>query len=1095
MKTSHIAGFALAVCMMVALSCPVWSAGVAAQPWQQLYTGEEATGPNVIGLWQFLPGQELKDTSGHKHDLTLRGQAAVVKQGPFGAALESFAAGTANDKDQGASAKDADDLTPAGAFTLEAWFSAKPEMDKLDNVFLLDKKYINYARDTPEANWDYCLYLQRTGPNKRRLMASLGFGKDSAFISGPEIDTTPGQWQHVAFTYDGEGRCRFFVDGKLQTKVVLESRGAVANGRYDLTIGDRFGSTHSGFPGYIAQVRISKGIVPYFTGGLIIGVGRGRTAFVRMEKNAGLSVVLSNETPSPLTKGHAEVIFGASKQDIILPDLAPNEDYTVPLKVDTAARPGDYTLKVGASAMAGRQKLSADTELPITIVPRELPNQMPVVMWGTGDIARLKAIGFTHHLISLVDDAKVWKAGQPGDAMSPDQIEQQGKMLDDLLRNGLHGAVYVRPGSWVTSDAQRKAKYNRVDRNGVPRAADNVCGNFPDVRQFCYNVGASVAQTFGQYPALNMSLIHSEVRDASDLCFHDFDKAAFREFAGYDIPAEAVSKGGISYSRIKDFPANHVIKDDDHLLTFYRWFWKNGDGWNPLHSETSRGLKSTGRKDLQTFFDPAVRVPDIWGSGGNVDVISQWTYSYPDPIKIGQATDELFAMAEGTPGQQVMKMTQIIWYRSQTAPKPPEDKSKWTQWEKDLPDGSFITIAPDHLREAFWSKISRPIRGIMYHGWGSLVDTGSTKGYVFTNPATAGVLTELTRDVVRPLGPTLLQVPDRKADVAVLESASSQIFAGRGTFGWSEAWEAGMHEILQWAHLQPRIVFDEGVMRDGLTGYRVLVMPFCDVLTEGVVKRIREFQKLGGIVIADEYLCPAIIPDIVVPSFKRSGKPDEDKAALQARAAALRQQLDEFYTRYGDSPNADVVMRFRKYGDTDYLFALNDKRTFGDYVGQHGKVMEKGLPNSATMSVQRKSGFIYDLVGHQAVPAKASGGNLQLDASFGPGDGRVYMITSQRIASVGLKAPTQAKRGGTVDVSVSVLDSAGAPLAAVVPVQVEIVDPQGKPAEFSGYYGAKDGKVGLRLNLAANEAPGTWTITAKELASGLSKQQRLVVKP
>ncbi|MEI6502205.1 MAG: LamG domain-containing protein, partial [Armatimonadota bacterium] len=556
MKTARLAGFVLAACLLVALACPAWTAEAAPQPWQQLYSGDEAAGPKVIGLWQFQPGQELKDSSGHKHDLTLRGQAAVVRQGPFGGALESFPAGTDNDKDQGAAAKDADELTPAGAFTLEAWFTAKPEMDKLDNVFLLDKKYINYVRDTPEANADYCLTLQRTGPNKRRMMASLGFGKDSAFITGPELDTTPGQWRHVAFTYDAEGRCRFFVDGKLMAKVVLEGRGAVANGQHPLIIGDRVGSTHSGFPGYIAQVRLCSGIVPYFTGGLNITMGRGRTAFVRMEKAAVLSVVLGNETSSPLTKGRAQVLFGASKQEITLPELAPNQEYAVPLKVDTAARPGGYLLKVVASAVAGGQNLSLTKEFPVTIVARELPNQMPVVMWGTGDLPHLKSIGFTHHLISLVDEAKVWKAGQPGDAMSADQVEQQGKMLDDLLRAGLHGAVYLYPGTWVTGDAQRKAKYNRVDRGGVERAADNVCGNFPEIKQFCYNAGASIAQTFGQYPALNMSLVHSEVRDSSDLCFHEFDKAAFRAAAGYDIPAEAVSKGGISYSRIKDFPAN-----------------------------------------------------------------------------------------------------------------------------------------------------------------------------------------------------------------------------------------------------------------------------------------------------------------------------------------------------------------------------------------------------------------------------------------------------------------------------------------------------------------------------------------------------------
>ncbi|MBM4081491.1 MAG: hypothetical protein FJ278_17440, partial [Planctomycetes bacterium] len=72
------------------------------EPWKKLYAGPEATGENVIALWQFLPGQEGKDNSGHGRDLTLRGQARYVKEGPFGAALESFPADKDNDKPQGA---------------------------------------------------------------------------------------------------------------------------------------------------------------------------------------------------------------------------------------------------------------------------------------------------------------------------------------------------------------------------------------------------------------------------------------------------------------------------------------------------------------------------------------------------------------------------------------------------------------------------------------------------------------------------------------------------------------------------------------------------------------------------------------------------------------------------------------------------------------------------------------------------------------------------------------------------------------------------------------------------------------------------------
>ena len=570
--------------LLCALTC-----AFAAEPWQQLYTGAEATGPNTIALWQFQPGKEAQDVSGHGHDLTARGAARFVTEGPLGGALESFGANSENDKEQGAIAKDADDLSPDGAFTLEAWFMLKPDADKWDSIYLFDKKNYPYAKDIPQANWDYNLWMVKAGGN-RRLMASLGFGKDSAFLTGPQLDLAPGTWTHVAFTYDGAGRCRFFVDGKLASRVFLEGRGAIANGSNGLVIGDRFGSTHAGFPGYLAQVRVSRGIVPYFSGGLVVGLGGGRTAFVRMEKGVNLSLQVVNDSTFPVTGGKVQVLMGGTTRSVTLPDLAPNQETAIPLVVDTAVRPGTYSIKAIVSAVSNGQPVRVEKEIPLAIVARRLPNQMPVVMWGGGDIESLKRIGFTHELIGLVSEDLVWKAGAPVPAMSPEAVEQQGKVLDDLLKNGLNGAVSAHPGTWVTGDPERRAKYNRVDRTGAVRANENVCGNFPEVRQFCYNVGASIAQTFGQYPALTGALIHSEVRDASELCFHEHDKAAFKQFSGFDIPDEAVGKGGVSYRSIKGFPANRVIPDDYKLLTFYRWLALEGRRWlePPAHATVPR---------------------------------------------------------------------------------------------------------------------------------------------------------------------------------------------------------------------------------------------------------------------------------------------------------------------------------------------------------------------------------------------------------------------------------------------------------------------------------------------------------------------------
>ncbi|PIU60418.1 MAG: hypothetical protein COS85_24505, partial [Armatimonadetes bacterium CG07_land_8_20_14_0_80_59_28] len=111
MRNSKIVAQVITVCLLLVATRLSWSADNK-QPWQQLYTGAEATGASVISLWQFLPGQESKDNSGHGHDLKLRGEARFVTEGPFGGALESFPADTKNDKAQGAIARSKPDLSP-----------------------------------------------------------------------------------------------------------------------------------------------------------------------------------------------------------------------------------------------------------------------------------------------------------------------------------------------------------------------------------------------------------------------------------------------------------------------------------------------------------------------------------------------------------------------------------------------------------------------------------------------------------------------------------------------------------------------------------------------------------------------------------------------------------------------------------------------------------------------------------------------------------------------------------------------------------------------------------------------------------------------
>ncbi|NQT17872.1 MAG: LamG domain-containing protein, partial [Planctomycetes bacterium] len=464
-------------------------------PWQSAYTGQEATGANVIALWQFSPGAEAEDGSGNGHQLALRGESRFIAEGRFGGGLESMAADEENDHAQGALAKDHPALSPPGAFTLDLWIKPKPETDDYATVFLLDKKYFHYAKDLPQANCDYCLFMRRAGENRRRIVAYLGFGADSATYTSDQVDLEPNAWSHVAFTYDGAGTGRFFVGGKPVGRTTHEGRGAVTPGSYGLVIGCRYGSVHNGFPGTIDEVRISRGVVPFFSGAVEVDVPGARTAFLRMEQNARVPLAILNDTGKRLTGGVVRISSGGGDKEVALPELAPDATHTVEVAVDTTLRPNTYPLRVSVSASAETRQYEVEKEVPVVIVPRRPPGRMPVVMWGSGDLDTLAEIGFTHQIVYMVDYGQVWAAGEPTEAVSAGRMNELAKVLDEHLVRGMGAVTNPYPGRWIMRNKKLAEQYQRVDRAGEPYDHENACTSFPEIQTFGYNVGASIART------------------------------------------------------------------------------------------------------------------------------------------------------------------------------------------------------------------------------------------------------------------------------------------------------------------------------------------------------------------------------------------------------------------------------------------------------------------------------------------------------------------------------------------------------------------------------------------------------------------------
>lgn len=1059
---------------LLLLSPALLTAAALQETWQSGYQGDDATGGHVLGYWRFDSGAELKDSSGKGNDLTLNG-AVLTPDGKNGGGLEAFEGIPVADKPHQARVTPAGRLSPAGAFTFELWLKPKPEFDKGARCYLADKKYI------PDNHTDYAwLLTEADKAGLRRMTVTLGFGSHSESFYSDTLRLPAGEWRHLAFTYDGAGTVTFFQNGSTLSRVTKAGLGPIVPGRRGLFLGDRGGSSYAGCPGVLDEARLCEGELKFEPAGLEIASTR--AVWQRMERAQTVEILCTNFRRQPLTGAELELEFDGKSEAVPLPELRPGATHTVRYPVDTTLKPGFYTLRARLKTGTGTSERSRDFQL----VPRPPAGRMPVIMWGanSGEIPRLKDIGFTHYIGLGTQLGDIWKEKKdvpPGDAAF---MAAQRQGLDAALAAGLGVVASVSPARLF----EHRPEYHRVGRDGQPFARATLCASMPELPPFFENAGRSLARAYGSHPAFTTVLVNTEVRDGSRPSFNEVDRANYHAHAGTDIPAEADLRTGVDWTKLKDFPADRVVPDDHSILKYYRWFWTVGDGWNALHSALHKGVKSAGGRQW-TFFDPAVRQPSISGAGGSVDVLSHWTYTYPDPQRIGLCADQLLAMSAASGrNQKVMKMTQLIWYRSQTAPVKKGRPENPVAWEDHDPDAAYITIAPMHLRAAFWAKLARPVQGIMYHGWQSLVPTeNSSSGYRHTNPHTVHALRELLHDVIEPLGPALMKIPDERREVAFLESFTSQVFARRGGHGYNGTWSADAWLALQHAHLPADILFEETLLKDGLNGRKLLVMTECDVLSRSVLEKIQAWQAKGGKILADEHLCPALQADFRIASFRRVKNAAEDKARVLGLAAQLRAQAGE----YGLSPgiqagSPEVILRTRRAGSARYLFVVNDQREPGGYVGQHGLVMENGLPTQAALTLPQDGAHVYDLTRHsQVIPTRTAEGHPQWPCQLGPCDGRIYMITPKPLLNLELNAPPQAGKGQRAEIQITLTTTQDAPLDAVVPLEIRIHDANGRPAEGSGHHAATEGKLTLPLDIAPNEDTGTWQIRVRELASGM----------
>lgn len=973
------------------------------------------------------------------------------------------------------------ELSPKEGFRMEVKFRVTEHKNVPAYFLLWDNKYIFTGPDNTENNKIHCGFtigfqntnkeIQKNG--KLTPMAYLGFGKYTRAFSGTPLELKSGEIHTLSFEYDGINKGTFKFDGKINKIMSIKNGGPLAAAVYQVHIGDRVAGNYSHFPGDIFDLKLYALPLPDTPASIYTP---GRHAFLRNEKNTFLYVNLINYRNEKVTnleiRGTLKGVLPVSLKEA---ELLPGKNLLLKFPVETRLAVGKYPLELVLTGTVDKKTLSNRYTTEILIAPHHNDN-MPAIVWQyMGNYKDWQKLGFTH-----IQHSVLTKQAEDESRISSDM-----QFLDDVLFNDFR---------WITEfhGIGYRERYPRYKRDGTIHNAKNLEASNLEAQNFLRKLAEKAAPIFAEHPAYDGLLVESEIRDYSQPSFGKYEPAAFRKFSGFEIPKEIDSKATPHYSAIKNFPLSRIVSENHPYLIYFRWFYQVGDGWNPLIGSISDIYKKKIKRPFFTFYDPAVRVPPLWGSGGNVDYLNHWTYAYPEPFNTSVVISEEQAMAEGCPNQGVMTMTQIICYRSATAPIG-KKVEKEPDWVKEFPKAPYITLPPDSMQEAIWTMISRAVSGIMFHGYNSLIpdptrnNYKTDKGYQCTNLKTKDVVGKLLNDVVKPLGPVLKRIPERPIEIAVLESFASSVFAHRGTYGWT-GWIFDTNLLLHWANLSPGVIYEEKILRDGFGNIKVLFMPHCDVLTEPVFKAIQEFQRKGGLIVADEYVVPGILPDIQMKEYKRIKAADKDKAELQKKASELRSQLDKYYLPYSNASNMDLITRVRSYNSADYLFVINDRRTFGDYFGPYGLTMEKGLPNSGSVTVRRECGAVYDLVSHRPVPFENKNGGTVIPVNFTTNDGRVFLLLPTPIAKMQVSAPPSIKRGEPLNLEVKILDAKGNAVNALIPLQIIVSDANGNTTDDSCFAAAERGSWQKKIIPPLNAKTGVWNVRLKDQASGAAAE-------
>ena len=801
---------------------------------------------------------------------------------------------------------------------------------------------------------------------------------------------------------------------------------------------------------------------------LKIGQKQLRHSFYRDEKTK-LEMTFVNRTDRSVPVRQAVVTMPDGSK-VPLPDAeaGPCGSKTWELPIDGADWEGDC--KVKFEAVTGSRKLHAD--YPLFFGDRKKRGSH--VFSADNIPPTLYMLDFVHK-----NGANCFSF-----SMTPyGDFEKQRNFLallnDEAIRRNME--IKIRFSVMMSVDP---SKPNLLVKTRDRKKGKTLNCNDPEAQEYAIDCSERLAKILLDYPAFRYILLNSEIENFLTLSSAPADKARYEKAFGRPMPRlEAVSENIDSTDGIVLKVPEKVKKSMTPVVPadniWYQWMtflWKRGFGDNLLHARIAKAMKKINPA-LETTHEPFRDYP-VFDRNLGVDYCGTWFYTDPDAGHAFMAIQAPLASMGGVKQKIEFCPSYHQYY-----------------WQFCPGKNVHVGTPPENLSmEAF------------FLGLASRVDIFAVFRYTFMLPETKleyrqktllGKTRDFSENMVAPLWPAIRPMEREKTPVSMLLSSAGQIFGSRKWGGYGYLPENEMLNLLWKAGLPSNIIFEDHIRRsDDWKQCKLLVIATAKFLPEDVYRAICDYSEKGGRVLAcapfDKLIPNADTLDIdfdfcTKASLYAIRKQNSPWTAQKAQAYRL-DAAQKLRTRYhavapvfADPDSVEVYIRTLRDKDTRFVFALNDRRTEGDYMGKKfHAVLDAGVPQKASIRLDMTSGAVYEFPAGKRLNAVQENGKLKLDLDFAPTEGKVLFCYPEALG----KLTVTAEKDHTANILLT--DEKGKIFRGTVPVRIRWTDPAGK--NRTEYNAVRNGRLQVSVRPGKNIPKGIWKCQVTELASGMSSE-------